>query len=51
MYDECKENKWKEMVCSADVGTYFCDIIAGVLHGDVLVPFLLIIYQDYVRRM
>ena len=36
---------------SPDDETYFFDIIAGVLLGDTLAPYLFIICQDYVLRM
>ena len=38
------------MLSSYDEGTDFFAIIAGLLLGDTLVSYLLIIYQDYVLR-
>ena len=35
---------------SPDGDTNYFDIAAGVLHGDTLAPYLLIIYLDYVLR-
>ena len=39
------------MVCSPDGNTDFFDIVAGVLQGDTLASFLLIICLDYVIWM
>ena len=39
------------MVHTADKDTDFLNTVAGVLQGDTLAPFLLIICQDYVLRM
>ena len=36
----------KVKIRSADEGTYFFDIVAGVLFGDTLAPYLFIIWQD-----
>ena len=38
----------KVKVSSPDVDTDYFDIVAGVLQGDTLAPYLLIICQDYV---
>ena len=38
----------KVKVCSLDGDTDFFDIIADVLKGDTLAPYLFIISQDYV---
>ena len=38
------------MVHSFDDGIDFFDIVAGVLQGQILTPFLFINCQDYVRR-
>ena len=40
----------KVKVHSPDGDTEYFDIVAGVLHGDTLAPYLFIIYQDYVLR-
>ena len=40
----------KIKVCSLDGDTDFFDIVAGVLQGDTLVPYLSIICLDYVLR-
>ena len=40
----------KVKVCLLDGDTDFFDIVAGVLQGDTLAPYLLIICQDYVLR-
>ena len=40
----------KVKVCSPDGDTDYFDIVAGVLHGDTLAPYLFIICQDYVLR-
>ena len=37
-------------VCSPEGDTNYFDIEAGVLQGDTLAPYLLIIYPDYVLR-
>ena len=37
-------------VCSPEVDTYYFDIVAGVLQGDTLAPYLFIICLDYVLR-
>ena len=37
-------------VCSPDRDTEYFDIVAGVLQGDTLVPYLFIICLDYVLR-
>ena len=41
----------KVKVCSQDGDTDYFDIIAGVLQGDTLAPYLFIICLDYVLRM
>ena len=40
----------KEKVCSQDRDTEYFDIVAGVLQGDMLAPYLFIICLDYVLR-
>ena len=40
----------KVKVCSQDGDTDFFDIVAGVLQGDTLAPYLFIICLDYVLR-
>ena len=40
----------KVKVCSPDGDTDYFDIAAGVLQRDILAPYLLIIYLDYVLR-
>ena len=40
----------KVKVCSPDRGTEYFDIVAGVLQGDTLAPYLFIICLDYVLR-
>ena len=40
----------KVKVRSPDGNTDYFDIVAGVLRGDTLVPYLFIIYLDYVLR-
>ena len=40
----------KVKVCSPDGDTDYFDIVAGVLQGDSLAPYLFIICQDYVLR-
>ena len=40
----------KIKVCSPDGDPNFFDIVAGVLQGDTLAPYLFIICLDYVRR-
>ena len=40
----------KVKVCSPDGGTDYFDIIAGVLQGDTLAPYLFIICLDYLLR-
>ena len=40
----------KVKVCSPDGDTEYFDIVAGVLQGDTLVPYLFIICLDYVLR-
>ena len=40
----------KVKVCSSDGDTDYFDIVAGVLQGDTLVPYLFIICLDYVFR-
>ena len=40
----------KVKVCSPDGDTDYFDIVAGVLQGDTLAPYLFIISQDYVLR-
>ena len=41
----------KLKVCSPNWDTDDFDIVAGVLHGDTLAPYLFIIYIDYVLRI
>ena len=41
----------KVKVCWLDGDTYYFDIVAGVLQGDTLAPYLFIICLDYVLRM
>jgi hypothetical protein len=41
----------KTRIITPDVETYFFDIVAGVLQGDTLAPFLFIIILDYVLRI
>ena len=41
----------KVKVRSTDGDTYFFDIVADVLQGDTLTPYLFIICLDYVFRM
>ena len=40
----------KVKVCSPDGDTNYFDIVAGVLQGDTLAPYLFIICLDYVLR-
>ena len=40
----------KVKVCSLDVDTDSCNIVAGVLQGNTLASFLFIIYLDYVLQ-
>ena len=40
----------KVKVCSPDGDTYYFDIVAAVLQGDTLAPYLLIICLDYLLR-
>ena len=40
----------KVKVCSPDWDTDYFDIVAGVLQGDILAPYLFIICLDYVLR-
>ena len=40
----------KVNVCSLDGDTDYFDIVAGVLRGDTLAPYVLIICLDYVLR-
>ena len=40
----------KVKVCSLDGDTDYFDIVAGVLQGDTLAPYLFIICLDYVLR-
>ena len=40
----------KVKVCSPDGGTEYFDIVAGVLQGDTLAPYLFILCLDYVLR-
>ena len=40
----------KPMICSPNDDTNFFDIIAGVLQGDTLAPYLFILFQDYVLQ-
>ena len=40
----------KVKVRSPDRDTEYFDIVAGVLQGDTLAPYLFIIYRDYVLR-
>ena len=44
----CRNTKVK--MCSSDGDTDYFDIVAGVLQGDTLAPYLLIICLDYVLR-
>ena len=44
-------NNTKIRVCSLDGDRDFFDIVAGVLQGNTLVPYLFIICLDYVFRM
>ena len=39
------------MVCSPDGDADFSDIVAGVLQGDTLTPYMFVIYLDNVLRM
>ena len=41
----------KAKVCSPDSYTDFFDIVAGVLQGDTLAPYMAIFWQDYVLRL
>ena len=41
----------KVKVCSLDGDTDYFNIVAGVLQGDTLAPYLFIICLDYVLRM
>ena len=41
----------KAEVCSSDRDTEYFDIVAGVLQGDTLAPYLFIICLDYVFRI
>ena len=41
----------KVKVRSPDGDTHFFDIVAGVLQGDKLAPYLFIICQDYILQM
>ena len=38
----------KAMVCSPDGNTKFFDIVAQILQGDTLTPYMFIICQNYV---
>ena len=40
----------KVKVCSPDRDTDYCNIVAGVMQGDTLTPYLFIICLDYVLR-
>ena len=40
----------KVKVCSLDGDIDYFDIVAGVLQGDTLAPYLFIIYLEYVLR-
>ena len=40
----------KVKVCSPDADTDYFNIVAGVLQGDTLVPYLFIICLDYMLR-
>ena len=40
----------KIKVCSPDGDTDYFDIVAGVLQGDTLAPYLFIICLDYMLR-
>ncbi len=40
----------KAMVCSSDGDIDFLDIVAGVLQGVTLAPYMFIICQDYILR-
>ena len=41
----------KAMICSLDGDIDFFDIAAGVFQGDTLVPYLFIIFLDYILKM
>ena len=41
----------KAMVCSPDGDTNFFNIVAGVLQGNTLAPYLSIIFLDYILRI
>ena len=41
----------KVKVCSLDGDTDYFDIVAGVLQGDTLAPYLFIICLDYMLRI
>ena len=41
----------KVKVCSPDGDTAYFNIVAGMLQGDTLAPYLFIIHLDYVLRM
>ena len=40
----------KAMVCSSDSDTDFFDSVTAVLQGDILVPYLFMIYLDYILQ-
>ena len=42
--------KYQVCVCSSDGSTEYFNILAGVLQGNTLAPFLFIIYFDYPLR-
>ena len=44
-------NNMKAIVCSPNEDTDFLDLIAGVLQGDILAPYMSIIGRNYVPQM
>ena len=38
----------KAMVCSCNWDTNFFDIVVGVFQGDILEPYLLLLYLDFI---